>query len=77
MQPEGKHFLVHYPLEDGEDKQHPVWSYRKRSRIELIWSGSVEYSCFFLILCFMLELVRGTLNSNKTKLKFAFSCTVL
>ena len=25
-QPEGKHFLVYHPLEDGEDKQHLVWS---------------------------------------------------
>ena len=25
-QPEGKYFLAYYPLEDGEDKQHPVWS---------------------------------------------------
>ena len=25
-QPEGKHFLANHPLEDGEDKQHPVWS---------------------------------------------------
>ena len=25
-QPEGKHFLVYHPLEDVEDKQHPVWS---------------------------------------------------
>ena len=25
-QREGKHFLVYHPLEDGEDKQHPVWS---------------------------------------------------
>ena len=25
-QPESKHFLVYQPLEDGEDKQHPVWS---------------------------------------------------
>ena len=25
-QPEGKHFLVYHPLEDGEGEQHPVWS---------------------------------------------------
>ena len=31
-----KHFLAYHPFEDGEDKQHPVWSWRKRSRIELI-----------------------------------------
>ena len=24
--PEGKHFLAYQPLEDGEDKQHPVRS---------------------------------------------------
>ena len=32
---------MYHPLEDGEDKQHPVWSQRKRSRIGLIWFGSV------------------------------------
>ena len=25
-QSEGKHFLAYQSLEDGEDKQHPVWS---------------------------------------------------
>ena len=25
-QPEGKYFLAYHPFEDGEDKQHPVWS---------------------------------------------------
>ena len=25
-QPESKHFLAYHPLEDGENKQHPVWS---------------------------------------------------
>ena len=49
-------------LEDGEDKQRPVWSYRKRSRIELIWSGSVVLVIVSRS-CFMLKLVRGTLNS--------------
>ena len=60
--PEGKHFLAHQPLEDGEDQQYPVRSYRKRfgERIDLV---RLFCNALFPRSYFMLKSIPGTLTS--------------